>query len=94
MIVCCVTYYIKQGKREEFYQKVLDAGICEKSAAEGLWYEYFFPADGSDRILIYEGWKNQAQFDAHLASEHVRTLQDIKKDYLTDMKIDRYEIAR
>ncbi|QHQ59414.1 hypothetical protein Ana3638_00205 [Anaerocolumna sedimenticola] len=92
-IILNVTYTIKQGKREEFYSKISEAGIPMKSRSEegNLKYDYYFPADSEDQLLLIEIWKDQNSQNAHKEMEHFKQLQAIKESYVIDVKFQQFK---
>ncbi len=92
MIIINVLYTITDGKRDEFYRLLCDMGIGEKSRNENgnIKYDYYFSAENPDGILLLEAWTNQEVLDAHAKSAHFLELQAVKKDYVTDVTIDKY----
>ena len=56
MIVLNVTYKCKPDMREEFYEMILAEGLDEASRAEAgnLKYDYYFPVNDSDEMLLVE----------------------------------------
>lgn len=80
MLASWVTYYLRPGLREAFCRKANETGIYQKCQKDAEMYEYMYPWDGSDRIMIMERWKDDAQLQAHCEADHVkRELQELKK---------------
>ncbi len=94
-IVLNVVYTIAAGKRNEFYKKVCEAGIPKQSRLEdgNLKYEYYFPVEDENQILLIEIWKDQASQDAHKEMQHFKKLQEIKETYVTDVKFEKYAVC-
>lgn len=92
-VVLNVTYTVREGKREEFYQKIKEAGIPERSRREegNIKYDYYFPAEEKDRILLIEIWKDRDSQDTHKDTEHFIQLQSIKEVYVTDVKFEQFK---
>lgn len=93
-ILVNVKHTVKQGKRDEFLQKVIENGIVTASKAEpgNYKYEYYKPVDSEDILFLMEMWvSNQAQA-AHGKTEHYQLLQSLKKEYVTDVAIEKYSV--
>ncbi len=92
-IILNVIYTIKQGKREDFYKKINEAGIPEKSRLEegNFKYDYYFPADSEDQLLLIEIWKDQDSQNVHKETEHFKQLQVMKASYVTDVKFEQFK---
>ncbi len=93
-ILVNVRYLVKPGKRDEFLEKVNDQGIIKGSRAEpgNYQYEYFRPADSENVLFLMEMWVSREALAAHGKTEHYRRLQGLKKEYVTDVTIEKYSI--
>jgi len=91
-LVLNVFYTIVEGKREAFYKKVNEARIPQQSRLEegNLKYEYYFPVESENQILLIEIWKDEASFNAHKEMEPFKKLQIIKEEYVMDVKFEKY----
>ena len=49
-----VHYFVKDGKRDEFYSAVLESGIAEASRAEegNEKYDYYFSPNNENEVLL------------------------------------------
>ena len=91
-----VTYTIKEGKREEFFNKVNEMGIVKDSRQEpgNSKYEYFFSVDSEDKLFLMEMWANNVAQEMHGKTEHYKKLQSLKEEYVTDVSIEKYNIRK
>lgn len=87
-----VTYTTKPGKRTEFYNALTQLGVIQKSKQEpgNLRYDYFYPVDSEDQLLLVEIWKDDEALALHAQTEHYQQLQSIKGDYLINASIEKY----
>ena len=87
-----VTYTVKDGKREEFYNQLCDKGIITRSRSEegNLKYDYFFPVDNSNEILLLEIWTDELALQLHSETPHLLELQELKKEYILNVKIEKF----
>ena len=53
-----VHYYVKDGKRDEFYHTILERGIADASRAEegNEKYDYYLSPDNENELLLIELW--------------------------------------
>ena len=95
MIVLNVTYICKPDMREEFLEMIMAEGIDVASRAEAgnIKYDYYFPADGSDELLLVEKWKDADAIAGHGRQPHYARLKALKADFVTDTVIERFESA-
>jgi quinol monooxygenase YgiN len=94
-ILVNVRYEIKHGKRDEFLKKVDEQGIIRDSKEEegNIKYEYSKPIDSEDDLLLMEIWNSSATQTIHGQTEHYQKLQALKKEYVTDVTIEKYIIS-
>lgn len=94
MIVVNVYYDIPNGKREEFMRAVRDAGILEKVYAEGGCRKYdFYPSwDKENELLLVEQYDDGKAVDFHVATEHFAKMQEIEKQYIGGIDVQRFEV--
>ena len=90
-----VHYYIKDGKRNEFYKALLQSGIADASRAEdgNEKYEYYYSPDNENELLLLEVWKSAESVELHQQSAHFKQLGELKKEYVTDTVFTRYELS-
>ncbi|WP_303797087.1 putative quinol monooxygenase [Ruminococcus flavefaciens] len=90
-----VHYYIKDGKRDDFYRTLMESGIADASRAEegNEKYEYYYSPDNENELLLLEGWKSAETVELHQQSAHFKQLGELKKEYVTETAFMRYEIA-
>ncbi len=93
MIVLNVTYRCKPDLREAFLERILAEGIDRDSRAEAgnLGYDYYLPFDDDGRLLLVEHWRDAAALEAHAKTPHYAALKALKRDYVTDTVLERFE---
>lgn len=87
-----VIYKIKEGKRDEFIQKVIESGIITASKQEpgNLFYHYYHPISDNCSVLLIESWTNTNAQVAHCKTEHFKKLSELKKEYVEEVIIKKY----
>jgi quinol monooxygenase YgiN len=95
-ILLNVSYMIKPGKRDEFFKKVNEQGIARDSRAEpgNYKYEYYIPVDSKNVLFLVEMWVSSAAQAVHVKTEHFQKLQALKKEYVTNVSIEKYSICK
>jgi len=93
-ILVNVRYTIKPGKRDEFLEKVNEQGIIIDSRAEpgNYQYGYYKPVDSENVLFLMEMWVSSEAQAAHGKTEHYQRLQALKKEYVTDVTIEKYSV--
>ena len=94
MIVLNVTYKCKPGMRETFLKNIKEEGLDAKSRAEtgNIKYDYYFPAEEKDELLLVEKWKDADAVADHGVQPHFLRLGEIKSLYVNETIIERYEV--
>ena len=93
MIVLNVTYKCKPEMREAFLERIMAEGIDVASREEkgNIKYDYYYPADDSDELLLVEKWQDGAALKAHGKTEHFARLGAFKPEYVDDTVVEKYE---
>jgi quinol monooxygenase YgiN len=91
-ILVNVRYTFKLAKRDEFLEKVNEQEIIINSKAEpgNYQYEYYKPVDSENILFLMEMWVSSEAQAAHGKTEHYQRLQALKKEYVTDVTIEKY----
>ncbi len=92
MLILNVTYQVKKGMRQAFYDKLNELKVPEKSREEGdnIAYEYFFHTEDEDCLFLLEKWKDDDAFDKHCKTDHFLKLQEVKGEYLESADLQKY----
>lgn len=86
-------YYSGEGDNaRKFAKEMVSRGIVRRIREEkgNLKYEYFFPMDDENTVLLIDSWENQAAIDLHHASEMMKEITMLREKYDLKMKVERY----
>lgn len=91
-IVVNLYYRGEGGSARRFAQEMVDAGVVADIRAEAgnLRYEYFFPMDDPEVVLLIDAWEDQAALDAHHASPMMARIMELREKYDLHMRVERY----
>lgn len=53
-------------------------------------YNYFFPMNDPETVLLIDAWESQEAIDLHHASPMIQTIAELRKKYDLHMKVERY----
>ena len=53
-------------------------------------YEYFFPMNDAETVLLIDSWRNQKAIDEHHASPMMNTIAELRNKYDLHMRVERY----
>lgn len=81
-----------EGNARKFAQEMEESGTAEAIRREegNLKYEYFFPMNDSETVLLIDSWKDQAAIDAHHASPMMQEIARLREKYDLHMRVERY----
>lgn len=86
-------YYTGEGDNaRKFAEEMVQSGTAEKVRQEkgNLRYEYFFPMDEPDTVLLIDEWENEEAIDLHHKSEMMETIAQLRKKYKLKMRVERF----
>lgn len=93
MAVTVNIYYTGvDGNARKFAEEMVLSGVVSDIRAEdgNLKYEYFFPMDDRETVLLIDSWKNQKSIDVHHASPMMKKIIELREKYDLHMKVERY----
>ncbi|MEJ8737068.1 antibiotic biosynthesis monooxygenase family protein [Erysipelotrichaceae bacterium HCN-30851] len=86
-------YYTgKDGNARKFAEEMEKSGTADLIRAESgnEKYEYYFPMNDPETVLLIDSWKNQESLDIHHASPMMETIATLREKYDLHMKVERY----
>ena len=86
-------YYIgTNGSARKFAEEMVSSGIVDRVRAEegNERYEYFFPMEDSETVMLIDKWKNQEALDLHHKSEMMKEIADLRNKYELKMRVERF----
>ena len=92
MITVNLYYTGKNGAARAFAKEMAESGVVAAIRAEegNLRYEYFFPMDDPETVLLIDQWRDQAAIDAHHASPMMGSIAALREKYDLHMKAERF----
>lgn len=87
-----IFYTGRNGNAKKFAEEMVANGIVRDIRAEegNLKYEYFFPMDDDETVLLIDSWKNQEALDKHHATEMMQKIIALREKYDLHMRVERY----
>ena len=80
------------GSARKFAEEMTASGVVGDIRAEegNLRYEYFFPMEDDNTVLLIDSWRDQAALDAHHASPMMAAIAAFREKYDLHMRVERY----
>ena len=93
MAITVNIYYTgTNGNARKFAEEMISTGIVNEIRAEegNLKYEYFFPMNDNETVLLIDSWVNQSALDIHHKSTMMSKIISLREKYNLSMKVERY----
>lgn len=88
-------YYTgKNGNARKFAEEMVSSGIVDEVRAEegNERYEYFFPMDDPETVLLIDRWRDQEALDIHHKSEMMKKIAALRDKYELRLRVERYDL--
>lgn len=71
---------------------MLSSGIVSRVRAEdgNERYEYFFPIEDQQTVLLIDRWRDQASLDFHHKSEMMKQIALLRNKYKLKMRVEKF----
>ena len=80
------------GCARQFVEEMVSTGIVDAVRAEegNERYEYFFPMDDPETVLLIDRWRDQAAIDVHHKSKMMAQIAALRDKYKLRLRVERY----
>lgn len=80
------------GAAKKFAEEMVSTGVVHdiRREAGNLRYEYFFPMEDLETVLLIDSWRDQHSIDAHHASPMMARITELREKYDLHMRVERY----
>lgn len=80
------------GNARKFAEEMMTSGVVDDIRAEdgNIRYEYFFPMQDEETVLLIDSWKDQHSIDVHHASPMMKKIIELREKYDLHMEVERY----
>ena len=87
-----IYYTGTNGSARRFAEEMIASGIVDAVRAEegNERYEYFFPMDDAETVLLIDRWKDQAAIDFHHKSPMMARIAALREKYHLHLRVERY----
>ena len=86
-------YYTgKNGSARRFAEEMVSSGLVDAVRAEegNERYEYFFPMEDPETILLIDRWRDQEALDIHHKSEVMTRIAALRDKFQLRLRVERY----
>lgn len=87
-----IYYTGTNGNAKKFAEEMTSSKIVNDIRAESgnIRYDYFFPMDDQETVLLIDSWGDQKSLDIHHASPMMQQIIKLREKYNLHMKVERY----
>jgi quinol monooxygenase YgiN len=80
------------GNARKFAEEMVSSGTVKaiREEAGNIRYEYYFPMDDPETVLLIDQWEDQHAIDVHHASPMMKTLAGLRDKYDLHMTVERF----
>lgn len=87
-----IYYTGKNGSAKEFAKEMISTGIVDAVRNEkgNKRYEYFYPEEDLETVLLIDCWESQKALDLHHKSPMMAQIAELRDKYHLRMKVEQY----
>lgn len=91
-LVVNIYYTGKNGSARQFAEEMIQSGIVDRVRAEdgNERYEYFFPMDDAETVMLIDMWRDQAALDAHHKTPMMQEIVTLREKYNLHMRVEKF----
>ena len=87
-----IRYTGTNGAARKFAEEMVSSKTVEAIRLEegNLRYEYYYPMDDPETVLLIDSWKGQESIDLHHASPMMKVITQLRDKYDLHMSVERF----
>ncbi len=87
-----IYYTGENGSARKFAEEMVEKGVVDRVRAEkgNQKYEYFFPMDDPETVLLIDRWESQEALDIHHKSPMMKEIAELRDKYHLHMRVEQY----
>lgn len=87
-----IYYTGENGSARSFAEEMISSSTVAAIRNErgNIRYDYFYPVDDPETVLLIDSWEDQEAIDAHHATPMMNTIMKLREKYDLHMKVERY----
>ena len=72
--------------------EMVSSGIVDRVRNEegNMGYEYFYPMDDSETVLLIDKWKSKDALDAHHKSPMMSEIAELREKYKLSVRVEKF----
>ena len=91
-LIINIYYTGTNGSARKFAEEMVSSGIVDRVRLEegNERYEYFFPMEDNETVLLIDKWKSEEALDLHHKSEMMKEIADLRNKYNLKMRVEKF----
>jgi quinol monooxygenase YgiN len=91
-LIVNIYYTGKDDSAKQFAEEMVTSGIVDRVRAEegNERYEYFFPMNDAETVMLIDKWRDQAALDAHHKTPMMQEIAALREKYNLRMRVERF----
>ena len=87
-----IYYTGENGSAKRFAEEMVKTGVVDRIRQEpgNERYNYFFPMDDEETVLLIDRWKNEEALDEHHKSPMMKEIADLREKYHLHMRVEQF----
>ncbi len=87
-----IYYTGTNGNARKFAEEMCKSGVVDRIRAEkgNLRYEYYYPVDFSETVLLIDAWESQEALDFHHKSPMMKEIAALREKYGLKMRVQKF----
>ena len=87
-----IYYTGKDGSARKFAEEMVEKGVVERVRNEegNQKYEYFFPMDDPETVLLIDRWESQEALDIHHKSPMMKEIAEHRDKYNLHLRVEQF----
>ena len=87
-----IYYTGENGNAKKFAEEMVATGVVDRVRAEkgNLRYNYFFPMDDPETVLLIDRWESEDALDEHHKSPMMKEIADLRDKYHLHMRVEQF----
>ena len=92
MLTILIRYKGTNGSARKFVNEMISSGIVEQIRKEqgNIHYEYFFPQNDDETVLLVDSWIDQEALDEHHKLPLMNKIKQLREKYDLHMEVEKY----
>ena len=87
-----IYYTGENGNARKFAEEMVSSGVVDRVRSEkgNKKYEYFFPMDDSETVLLIDRWESQEALNEHHKSPMMKKIAELRDKYSLHMRVEQF----